>query len=172
MPPPIVPAPTTAARLMSLAGVSLGTSGTFATSRSAKNRWRSALDSVDTTQSANNSRSRVDPSSKGCRRPASMAPTAAYGAICPFASLASAARAGDDSQQHFGLPDARICRCNPEVTRLSDFEAAAERVAVNRGDQRLGRVLDSLQQRVRTRRSRQRVLAGLQGVEDLDIRAG
>ena len=63
MPPPIVPAPTTAARLISLAGVSFGTSGTFATSRSAKNRWRSAFDSVETTQSAKSSRSRIDPSS-------------------------------------------------------------------------------------------------------------
>ncbi len=64
MPPPIVPAPTTAARLMSLAGVSFGTSGTLAASRSAKNRWRSAFDSVETTQSANSSRSRSDPASK------------------------------------------------------------------------------------------------------------
>ena len=80
MPPPIVPAPTTAARLMSFAGVSFGTSGTFATSRSAKNRWRSAFDSVETTQSANSSRSRTDPSSNGSFRPASMASTAANGA--------------------------------------------------------------------------------------------
>ncbi len=46
MPPPIVPAPTTAARVMSIAGVSCGMSGTFAASRSAKKRWRSARDSV------------------------------------------------------------------------------------------------------------------------------
>ena len=68
MPPPIVPAPTTAARLMSAAGVSFGTSGTLAASRSAKNRCRSAFDSVETTHSAKISRSRRDPSSKRQRQ--------------------------------------------------------------------------------------------------------
>ena len=75
MPPPMVPAPTTAARLMSLTGVSLGTSGTLAASRSAKKRCRSAFDSVDTTQSANSSRSRSDPASNASVMHASMAST-------------------------------------------------------------------------------------------------
>ena len=50
---------------MSAVGVSFGTSGTLAASRSAKNRWRSAFDSVETTQSANSSRSRSEPASNG-----------------------------------------------------------------------------------------------------------
>ena len=89
MPPPIVPAPTTAARLMSRAGVSFGMSGTLATSRSAKNRWRSAFDSVDTTDCAKISRSRIDPSAKPRRRPSSIASTAASGARAPLAVFAS-----------------------------------------------------------------------------------
>ena len=77
MPPPIVPAPTTAARAIGFTGVPFGTSGTLATSRSAKNRWRSDFDSVETTQPANSSRSRTEPASNGLRRPASMASTTA-----------------------------------------------------------------------------------------------
>ena len=77
MPPPIVPAPTMAARRMSRAGVSLGTPGTLAASRSAKNRCTSARDSVDTRQSANSSRSTADPSSNGSVTAALIASTAA-----------------------------------------------------------------------------------------------
>ena len=47
MPPPMVPQPTTAADAMGRAGVSLGTSGILATSRSAKNAWRCAADWSD-----------------------------------------------------------------------------------------------------------------------------
>ena len=70
MPPPIVPAPTTAARAISRAGVSFGTSGILPTSRSAKNRWRIAFDSTDRTQSANSSISRREPASKSMVRQA------------------------------------------------------------------------------------------------------
>ena len=45
MPPPIVPAPTIAALRISPAGVSAGTSGIFAASRSAKKKYRCAFDS-------------------------------------------------------------------------------------------------------------------------------
>jgi hypothetical protein len=58
------------------------------------------------------------------------------------------------------------------VTRLRNLEAAAERIAMDGRDERFGCVLDPFQQRVRPRGSRQRVLAGLQRVEHLDIRTG
>src|SRR3979409_690634 len=65
MPPPIVPAPTTAAFLISRTGVSSGTPGILVVWRSAKNRWRSAFDSVLLTRCAKRSRSSLRPSSKG-----------------------------------------------------------------------------------------------------------
>ena len=230
MPPPIVPAPTTAARLMSAVGVSFGTSGTFAASRSAKNRCRSAFDSVETTQSANSSRSRSEPSSNGSgqagfdgvdrRRTArarrggrferrahrartpSRPPRRCVGVDRDVARLAELAgrrarlgerdRAGqqiavddrvDDagglalSARATGLPSVHIVerqlrrrtsrgsRCVPPAPGMMpsstsgcpsfasarrdavvaghrQLEAAAERVAVNRGDERLGRVLE------------------------------
>ena len=46
MPPPMVPAPITAALLIGRTGVSSGTSGIFEVWRSAKNMWRSAFDSA------------------------------------------------------------------------------------------------------------------------------
>jgi hypothetical protein len=61
MPPPIVPAPTTAARRISTTGAAFESPGTFAASRSAKKRWRSAFDSVESRQSTNSSRSRAEP---------------------------------------------------------------------------------------------------------------
>ena len=81
MPPPIVPAPITAARAIAIAGVSFGTSGTFAASRSAKNMWTSARHSVDVTQSANSSRSRAEPASKSSVNAASMASTRLEGRL-------------------------------------------------------------------------------------------
>ena len=80
MPPPMVPAPTTAARAIAWVGVSFGTSGILPASRSAKNRCRIAFDSTDRTQSANSSISRREPLSKSMMRQASMASTAANGA--------------------------------------------------------------------------------------------
>ena len=59
MPPPIVPAPMIAADLISRVGVSSGTSGIFAAARSAKNRWRSAFDSVVATSSSKQLRARA-----------------------------------------------------------------------------------------------------------------
>ena len=57
MPPPMVPQPTTAADAMGRAGVSLGTSGIFATSRSEKNAWRCAADWSDARRRWNTTRS-------------------------------------------------------------------------------------------------------------------
>jgi hypothetical protein len=82
------------------------------------------------------------------------------------------AGARNDAEQHFGLSDFGILRRHAEVACLRHFEAAAERVAVNRRNERLGRVLDTLEHRMRLRRSRQRVLARAQRVEYLDVRAG
>ena len=83
-----------------------------------------------------------------------------------------AACAWNDAQKHFGLADPGIASGHAEVARLCDLEAASERVAVNGGDERLVRVLDPFQQRMGARRSRQRILARLQDVEDLDVGAG
>ena len=44
IPPPMVPAPTTATEFTGMTGVSFGISGIFATSRSPKKTWISALD--------------------------------------------------------------------------------------------------------------------------------
>ena len=232
----MVPAPTTAARLISLVGVSFGTSGTFATSRSAKNRCRSALDSVEATQSANSSRSRTEPSSNGSCQPRfdgvddGVRRAQALGGLlqrrahrvarlesgvhavgrdhdlahlADLARLRLALRERDRAGEQVAVDDviddaggerlrrprpacrrctsasasaragadgaAAACRRRPgmmpsitsgwptlasfagdaEVARLRDFEAAAERVAVNRGDERLGRVFHALEQRVR-----------------------
>src|SRR6185295_15836749 len=63
-------------------------------------------------------------------------------------------------------------RCDAEVARLRDLEPAAERVAVNRGDERLGGVLDALELCVRAGRTRHRVLGRPQQLEGLDVGAG
>ena len=57
------------------------------------------------------------------------------------------------------------------MTGLRDLEAAAERVAVNRGDERLARVLHPPQERVCAGRSRKRIGFRLERVEDLDVGA-
>ena len=93
MPPPMVPAPITAARAIVVTGVSFGTSGTFAASRSAKNMCTSARDSCEVTQSAKSSRSRAEPRSKSSVNAPSMASTALNGALTPRAVFASAVRA-------------------------------------------------------------------------------
>src|SRR5262249_339701 len=59
MPPPMVPAPITAARLISRGSTSFETPGTLAASRSAKKMWRWALDCSSAISSVNVARSRV-----------------------------------------------------------------------------------------------------------------
>ena len=83
-----------------------------------------------------------------------------------------AAGAGNDAEHHFGLADPGVLGRDAEVAGLRDLEAAAERVAVNRGDERLGGVLDALEQRVRALGARHRIGRRLQQVERLDVRAG
>jgi len=80
MPPPMVPAPTTAALVTSRTGVSSGTSGILELWRSAKNMWRSALDSGPETSLSKLARSSLRPSSKGRVAAASAHSTISSGA--------------------------------------------------------------------------------------------
>ena len=122
MPPPMVPAPITAARSIFVTGVSFGTSGTFAASRSAKNMCTSARDSCEVTQSANSSRSRAEPASKSSVNAPSMASTALNGALTPFAVFASA-RARRRARRDTGLRDRRSCPVSSRVFRISPLAA-------------------------------------------------
>ena len=65
IPPPMVPAPITAAERIGRVGVSPGTSGTFAAARSARNTCLSAFDSGELISSMKSCRSKGAPSSKG-----------------------------------------------------------------------------------------------------------
>src|SRR5215471_19184624 len=83
IPPPIVPAPTTAAARTGRRGVSFGTSGILATSRSPKNTWMRAFDSSENKHSVKRLRSKSQPCSNGINVAASTASIAASGAIMP-----------------------------------------------------------------------------------------
>src|SRR5882762_7905483 len=107
MPPPIVPAPTTAALRISRTGVSSGTPGILVVWRSAKNMWRSAFDSVVLTRCAKRSRSNLRPSSKGRVAAASAQATISNGAGKPFHSLAACSRAW--AKKAFGSPSTFAC---------------------------------------------------------------
>ena len=65
MPPPMVPAPMTAARSIFLAGVPGGTSGILVASRSAKKAWICPLDCGDAMHSWKSARSFLSPSANG-----------------------------------------------------------------------------------------------------------
>ena len=80
MPPPMVPAPITAAERMGRVGVSSGTSGILEAARSAKKAWRSARDSGVWTSARKASRSQASPSSKGFVAATSIASTQRAGA--------------------------------------------------------------------------------------------
>ena len=64
MPVPMVPAPITATDSTLRRGVSRETLGILLAARSAKKRWRSALDCSEATSSSKSSRSRFMPASK------------------------------------------------------------------------------------------------------------
>ena len=108
---------------------------------------------------------------RGDRLPVGAQPQREFHAGEPGQPL-RAAGARNDAEQHLGLADAYVCGGDAEMTRHRDLVAAAERVAVDGGDDRLGRVLDTAQQGVRPRRALERLLARFQRVEDLDVRAG
>ena len=93
MPPPIVPAPSTAALPISRFGVSLGTSGILPASRSAKKKWRCAFDWSLCSSSSKSSRSRFMPCSKGSSAAAWIAAMQFCGAMKPRFFLAHSARA-------------------------------------------------------------------------------
>ena len=93
MPPPIVPAPTTAADFTGITGVSLGMSGILLTSRSLKNTWISDLDCSENRQSRKSFCSTWQPSSNESFVAASIASIAATGASKPRCFLAAASRA-------------------------------------------------------------------------------
>ncbi len=80
MPPPMVPAPMTAADLMGRVGVPSGTSGILEAARSAKKACRSARDSGVCTSAMKASRSQASPSSKGLVAATSTASTHFRGA--------------------------------------------------------------------------------------------
>ena len=120
MPPPMVPAPITAARATAWIGVPRGTSGTLAASRSAKNRWRSARDSIETTQSANSARSRAEPSANG---------------RCIAASIPSIAASGAGSRD-LSVPRAAVTAARPAAvssgrSRVRRRSPAAARARAN-----------------------------------------
>ena len=133
MPPPMVPAPITAADLMAFTGVSLGTSGILATSRSEKKTWIWALDWVDCMHWPNSSRSRRSPSSKGRVAAASTASTQRKGAKKPRALRSSPLR---NSAKTAGLvPRTLSCmsrifrRGLPSATSVGEGAGALEEVA-------------------------------------------
>ncbi len=80
IPPPIVPAPTTATRSIVRAFVPSARSGILAAARSAKNAWRSARDSGVCTSSRNCARSKASPSANGLLTAAATAFTHRSGA--------------------------------------------------------------------------------------------
>ena len=73
---------------------------------------------------------------------------------------------------HLGLTDLRGGDSDAVVARHGELEAAAERVAVNGGDERLARVFELFQSRVHRLRPLDGLLARLQLLEDVDVRAG
>ncbi|MCY1561998.1 hypothetical protein D9M68_993290 [compost metagenome] len=84
IPPPMVPAPMTATRLTGRIDVPVSNPGNLPTSRSAKNTWRRASDSVEASASLNSSPSRARPSASGKLQAASIAATTRCGALWPF----------------------------------------------------------------------------------------
>ncbi len=239
----------TAARVMSRAGVSFGTSGILATSRSAKKRCRSARDSVgehavgeelalalsirprspcviaasmrvdggerrpcaacglgqrrarrlaggDAGVAVGNLVCQVAHASRGAARrarssrryaiaPCSRSPSTTRSTIpsasaraaesgLPSVHISSASRgaaqprqplraagAGNDAEQHFRLADLGARHRDAVVAGHRELETAAERVAVNGRDQRLGRILERHQARVHGFRPLDRLLACL-----------
>ncbi len=58
------------------------------------------------------------------------------------------AGAGNDPEQHFGLADLGARHGDAVMAGHRELETAAKRVAVNRGDERLGRIFERLESRV------------------------
>ena len=80
--------------------------------------------------------------------------------------------ARNDPEVHLGLTHLRGGDSDAVVARHGELEAAAERVAVNRGNQRLARIFQLFQSCVHRLRPLDGLLARLQLLEDGDVRAG
>ncbi len=136
MPPPIVPAPMTAARTIGRTGVSSGTSGIFATCRSAKKEWIAPLLCGEGTSSMKICRSRARASSNGVVRVISIASTARCGATCPRARRARSLRI---AAMESGLARAaasfssrlRTFGCGPAPSERREGDGARREVAVD-----------------------------------------
>ena len=102
MPPPMVPAPTTATRSILRVAVSPASPGILAAARSAKNACRSARDSGVCMSSRNCARSKLNPSSNGLLTAAATAFTHLSGAGRPFATAATELRANWKKASAFG----------------------------------------------------------------------
>ena len=83
-----------------------------------------------------------------------------------------AARAGNDTQQHFGLADFGARHGHAVVAGHGKLQAAAQRGAVNGAHYRLGRILDTPQQCMHAMRAVDGDFAIGDGSEDLDIGPG
>ena len=129
MPPPMVPAPITAAERIGRAGVSSGTSGTLEAARSAKNTWRRALDSGELINSMNSLRSTCTPSSN-VSSDAATASTHLSGAGYPFATAATLLRANCRKASGSGCATARSRRMGKgrrDAARVANSTAPASR---------------------------------------------
>ena len=115
MPPPIVPAPTTAARRIGMRGVSFAMPGTLATSRSAKKTWMSAFDWSENRHSRKSSASRLQPSANGSATAASTASMALSGAIRPRAFFFTCSR----TTARIGALAAAVAELRRQVARLA-----------------------------------------------------
>ena len=83
-----------------------------------------------------------------------------------------AAGAGQDAEGDLGQADlAGVLARDAQVRRHRDLEAAADRVAVQRGDHQLGRVLEA-QERLVGVQAEEVLEAGRDGVQHADVGAG
>ena len=82
-----------------------------------------------------------------------------------------AARSGNDADVDLGLTNLRIRGRDADVAGYRQLEPAAERRAVDGGDDGFGGVFDLAQARVHSARSFERLRACLQRPEDVDVRA-
>ena len=129
MPPPMVPAPITAAEWIGRVAVSSGTSGTFEAARSARKACRRAFDSGEFSSSMKRRRSTSAPCSNGSRE-AATASTHLSGAGYPLATAATLLRANCRNASASGwvtLRSRTIGSGRREATRFAKATAPARR---------------------------------------------
>ena len=86
----------------------------------------------------------------------------------PRQALGSA-RSRDQAEQDLGLADAGARKCQPVMAGHRELEAAAERVPMDRGHDRLRHILDVLQACVERFQSSKRLLPSRHRLEDIDV---